>query len=160
MARLEEMTGAPSHVLGNGIGTLIPDCVRVCAEEAMAGPLLQESRVRSPSMAPQAMSTFPSISSGDTATMQRGDETIGKLCYYWERKHPPTLRQLMKEPKPARKLLRQWRRIKQEGGVLYRVVQVNGQDIRQLILPGSLKDKVLRSVHDDLDHQAVEETTY
>ena len=31
--------------------------------------------------------------------------------------------------------------------------------MRQLILPGSLKDKVLRSVHDDLGHQAVEKTT-
>ena len=159
VARLEEVTNAPSHVLGNGTGTLIPGCVRACAEEAMAGPLLQESRVRSPSTIPQAMSTFPSISSEDMATMQRGDETVGRLWYYWERKHPPTLRQLMKEPKPARKLLREWKHIKQENGVLYRVVQNNGEEVRQLILPGSLKDKVLRSVHDDLGHQAVEKTT-
>ena len=160
VARLEEVASARTfHVLGNGTGTLIPDCVRACAEEAMAEPLLQESRVRSPSMAPQAVSTFPSISSGDMVTMQRGDEAIGRLWYYWERKHPPTLRQLMKEPKPARRLLREWKRVKQEDGVLYRVVQVNGQEVRQLILPGSLKDKVLRSVHDDLGHQAVEKTT-
>ena len=141
-------------MLGNGAGTLIPGCVRACAEEAMAGPLLQESRERSPSTIPQAMSTFPSISSEDMATMQSSDETIGRLWYYWERKHPPPLRQLMKEPKPARRLLREWKRIKQENGVLYRVVQKNGQEVRQLILPGSLKDKVLRSVHDDLGHQA------
>ena len=80
---------SPSHVLGNGTGTLISGWVRACAEEAMAGPLLQESRVRSPSTIPQAMSTFPSISSEDMATMQKGDETIGRLWYYWERKHPP-----------------------------------------------------------------------
>ena len=65
----------------------------------------------------------------------------------------------MKEPKPARRLLREWKRVEQGNGVLYRVVQVNGQEVRQLILPGSLKDKVLRSVHDDLGHQAVEKTT-
>ena len=159
VARLEEVTSAPPCVLGNRTGTLIPDCVRACAEEAIAGPLLQECRVRSPSMTLQAMSTFPSISGGDVATMQRGDEAIGRLWYYWERKHPPTLRQLMKEPKPARRLLREWKRIKQENGVLYRVVQVNGQEVRQLILPGSLRDKVLRSVHDDLGHQGVEKTT-
>ena len=57
VARLEEVTSAHPHVLGNGTGTLIPGCVRACAEEAMAGPLLQESRVRSPSTIPQAMST-------------------------------------------------------------------------------------------------------
>ena len=146
-------------MLGNGTCTLIPGCVRACAEEAMAGPLLQESRVRSPNTIPQAMSTFPSISSEDMTTMQRDDEAIGRLWYYWVRKHPPTLRQLMKEPKPARRLLREWKRVKQGNGVLYRVVQVNGQEVRQLILPGSLKDKVLRSVHDDLGHQAVEKTT-
>ena len=72
---------------------------------------------------------------------------------------PPNLRQLMKEPKPARRLLREWKRIKQENGVFHRVVQKNGQEVRQLILPGSLKDRVLRSVHDDLGHQAVEKTT-
>ena len=122
VARLEEVTSASFHVLGDGTGTLIPGCVRACAEDAMVGRLLQESRLRSPSIAPQAMSTFPSISSGDMATMQRGNEAIGRLWYYWVRKHPPTLRQLMKEAKPARRLLREWKRIKQENGVLYRVV--------------------------------------
>lgn len=72
---------------------------------------------------------------------------------------PPTFHQLMKEPKPARRLLREWKCVKQKHGVLNRVFQVNGQEIRQLILSGSLKDKVLRSVHDDLGHQAVEKTT-
>ena len=64
----------------------------------------------------------------------------------------------MKEPKPARKLLREWKRIREEHGVLYRVVQINGQSARQLILPGSLKRNVLKSIHDDLGHQAVEKT--
>ena len=48
-------------MLGAETGNLIPDCVSVC-EKVMAAPPLQESRVRLPSMAPQAMST---ISSGD-----------------------------------------------------------------------------------------------
>jgi len=56
-------------------------------------------------------------------------------------------------------LLGEWKRITEEDGILYRVVQVNGQEIKQLILPGSLKSKVLSSVHDDLGHQAVEKTT-
>ena len=36
---------------------------------------------------------------------------------------------------------------------------MNGQEIKQLILPSSLKSKVLSLVHDDLGHQAVEKTT-
>ena len=65
----------------------------------------------------------------------------------------------MKESKPARKLLREWKRIREEDGVLYRVVQINGQSARQLILPGSLKSNVLKSIHDDLGHQTAEKTT-
>lgn len=159
VARLEAMTSGCLLELGGGTGTCIPDCVRACVEEATAGLLLQESRVRSSVVAPKAMSTFPSISSADMATMQRGDETIGRLWHYWTKKHPPTLRQLMKEPKPARKLLREWKRVTEEDGVLHRVVQVNGQVLRQLILLDSMKSKVLSSVHDDLGHQAVEKTT-
>ena len=91
------------------------------------------------------------------------------VCYakgWWDswwavalRKHPPTLRQLMKETKSARKLPKEWWHISEEEGILYRVVQTNGQDVWQLILPGSLKSKGLRSVHDDLGHQAVEKNT-
>ena len=159
VARLEEIASDSFSLQGRGRGTLAPECVRVCAEDTIASALLQESRIRSTVVAPQAVSTFPSISHEDMAVMQKGDEATGRLWYHWQRRHPPTLRQLMKEPKPARKLLREWKRIREEHGVLYRVVQINGQGARQLILPGSLKRNVLKSIHDDLGHQAVEKTT-
>lgn len=158
-ARLEEMISdsLPSPV--KSAGTLVPGCIRVCTEEAMGSELLHESRTRSSALAPKVTSTFPSISRGDMVIMQKGDKTVGRLWHYWEKKHPPTLRQLMKEEKSGRKLLREWKRIKEEDGVLYRVVQVNGRDTWQMLLPDSLKCKVLRSVHDDMGHQAVEKTT-
>ena len=159
VARLEEIASDSFSLQGWGRGTLVPECVRVCAEDTIASALLQESCIRSAVVAPQAVSTFPSISPVHFSVMQKGDEATGRLWYHWQRRHPPTLRQLMKEPKPARKLLREWKRIREEHGVLYRVVQVNGQGARQLILPGSLKSNVLRSIHDDLGHQAVEKTT-
>ena len=159
VARLEEVTSDFLQALGEGAATIVPECVRVRVRETAAGPLQKESHLRPPSLAPKAMLTFPCISSSDMTTMQRGYEMIGRLWYYWEQKHPPTLRQLMKEPKTARKLLREWKRITERDGVLYRGFQLNGQEIRQLILAGSLKSKVLSSVHDDLRHQAVEKTT-
>ena len=126
---------------------------------ATAEDLLEESCVRSQGVAPKCMSTLPSISRDDMAVMQRGDETVSRLWYYWEQKHPPTLRKLMKETKPVRKLLRDWSRIIEEDKILYRVIRVLGQEVKQLILPDSLKDKVLASVHDELGHQAAERTT-
>ena len=105
MAQLEEIASDSFSLQGRGQGTLVPECVRVCAEDTIASALLQESRIRSAVVAPQAVSTFPSISHEDMTVMQKGDEATGWLWYHWQRRHPPTLRQLMKEPKPARKLL-------------------------------------------------------
>ncbi|KAK3750830.1 hypothetical protein QZH41_007147 [Actinostola sp. cb2023] len=130
----------------------------VFVEELTAEPLVQESRVRSQSVAPKATSTFPSIPKEDLANMQLGDEALGRLWHYWKLKHPPTLRQLMKEPKLARRLLRDWKRTTEEDGILYRVICVHGEEVKQLLLPGSLRSKVMASVHDDLGHQGAEKT--
>ena len=45
-----------------------------------------------------------------------------------------------------------------EDGVLYRVVHQNGNEVRQLVLPSVLKQKVLTSLHDECGHQGLERT--
>ncbi|KAK3737241.1 hypothetical protein QZH41_010870 [Actinostola sp. cb2023] len=157
-ARLEEVTSGRGQVQSREVGTLVPPCITVFVEELTAEPLVQESRVRSQSVAPKATSTFPSIPKEDLANMQLGDEALGRLWHYWKLKHPPTLRQLMKEPKLARRLLRDWKRTTEEDGILYRVICVHGEEVKQLLLPGSLRSKVMASVHDDLGHQGAEKT--
>ncbi|KAK3741779.1 hypothetical protein QZH41_001547 [Actinostola sp. cb2023] len=157
-ARLEEVTSGRGQVQSREVGTLVPPCIAVFVEELTAEPLVQESRVRSQSVAPKATSTFPSIPKEDLANMQLGDEALGRLWHYWKLKHPPTLRQLMKEPKLARRLLRDWKRTTEEDGILYRVICVHGEEVKQLLLPGSLRSKVMASVHDDLGHQGAEKT--
>lgn len=69
VARLEEITSDSFSLQGRGRGTLVPERVRVCAEDTIASALLQESRIRSAVVAPQAGSTFPSISHEDMAVM-------------------------------------------------------------------------------------------
>ena len=64
----------------------------------------------------------------------------------------------MKEPKAVRKLLRSWNRIVETGSVLFRTVLQNGENIRQLILPMNLIDRVLEAVHDQAGHQPAEKT--
>nr|XP_006823845.1 PREDICTED: gypsy retrotransposon integrase-like protein 1-like [Saccoglossus kowalevskii] len=91
--------------------------------------------------------------------MQLADKTVGRLWYYWYSTHPPTNHQLMKETKSVRKLLRNWKRIHEEDGVLYCVVYDAGNKIKQLILPSMLKEKVLNAVHDQVGHQGAEKTT-
>ena len=77
--------------------------------------------------------------------MQKGDATAGRLWYHCQRRHPPTLRHLMKESKPARKLLREWKRIKEEDGTA-------------VDTPSFLKEQRVEAIFDDLGHQAVEKT--
>ena len=104
-ARLEGITSEGTQVGNEAVGTPLPTCVTAFVEES-SETLVQESRVRSQHVAPKATSTFPSFSKKDLAAMQSNDESISRLWHYWKSKHPPTLRLLMKEEKPARKLLR------------------------------------------------------
>ncbi|KAL2088289.1 hypothetical protein ACEWY4_015188 [Coilia grayii] len=63
---------------------------------------------------------------------------------------------------PLHKLLaRQWRRIREQDGILYREIQLPpAQDrVLQLLLPTALHEEVLTSLHDNHGHQGVERTT-
>ena len=157
--RLEEVVTIPVPALLDVISTLVPEYVQARVKETTTELLLQECQARSPTLMPSAISTLPSITKEDLCTMQAQDESIARLLYYWRGQHPPTLRQLMKEPKPARKLLREWKHIEEDNGVLYRAIRLNGSQVKQLILPRSLVNQALKSVHDDLGHQAVKKTT-
>ena len=48
--------------------------------------------------------------------------------------------------------------MKMEDGVLYRIVHRHGTEIKQLVLPAILKNRVLTSLHDECGHQGVERT--
>lgn len=58
-------------------------------------------------------------------------------------------------------LLRQWERLVEQEGVMYRrVFRPDGrEEILQLILPSVLKEKVLTGLHQEHGHQGVERTT-
>ncbi len=58
-----------------------------------------------------------------------------------------------------RSLLKQWGKIKEDEGLLYRVVDdVFLGECQQLLLPTCLVELVLRSVHDQMGHQGIERT--
>lgn len=155
---LEEVVSEPAKVTLQCTSTLLPDGIRAQIEEVKAGALPAYQNSRSPLAAPVALSTIPSVSRADMSSLQAKDEAIKRVWYYWKRGHPPTLRQLMKEPKSARRLLRDWKHLTEENGVFYRVILVKGQKVKQLLLPSSLRDQVQRSLHDELGHQAAERT--
>ena len=88
---------------------------------------------------PAATVTFPSFSKYDMSKWQRDDTTIGRVWSFWEIGKIPTVLQLTKENKSTRKILREWKRLVNVDSVLYRIVVVNGNRVKQVLLPDNLK---------------------
>ena len=96
------------------------------------------------------------IGCDDMSKWQRADATIGRVWSFWDIGRIPTVRQLMKENNSTRKLLREWKRLVNVDGVLYRIVLINGNHVKQVLLPENLKSQVMDAVHDQMGQQAVE----
>uniref|UniRef100_A0A3P9LYG9 Gypsy retrotransposon integrase-like protein 1 n=1 Tax=Oryzias latipes TaxID=8090 RepID=A0A3P9LYG9_ORYLA len=106
------------------------------------------------------MSTLPGLSPSDLYTLQRQDPVLGPFIKYWERGKMPDARERHGLSKPVRELIRQWKRLREHESVLYRCIY--GSDghgeTNQLVLPQSLQESILHSLHDDHGHQGTERT--
>lgn len=85
---------------------------------------------------------------------------ISELLPFWEQKQRPSAEERRQLSPAGSALLRQWDRLVQEDGVLYRqVYRSDGTElICQVLLPSSLKEEVLTEVHQKHGHQGVERT--
>lgn len=106
-----------------------------------------------------SMSSFPSFDISALASLQQVDPTIAAFQPYWLRGVKPSREERMRECHRTVGLLRQWGRIVEIEGVLYRRVcdQKEGA-IRQLVLPAALQKEVLTRMHTEHGHQGVERT--
>jgi len=91
--------------------------------------------------------------------MQIKDPSIREFLKYWAANKKPNTRERCKLPRETFTLLKQWDHMKKEDGLLWQLIHDQSLgEIEQLVLPHSLKDKVLRSLHDDLGRQGIERT--
>uniref|UniRef100_A0A8P4GKR5 Gypsy retrotransposon integrase-like protein 1 n=1 Tax=Dicentrarchus labrax TaxID=13489 RepID=A0A8P4GKR5_DICLA len=103
--------------------------------------------------------TLPGYSKAELQSFQAADPTIRVLREFWSQQKKPTYQEKADFPKPVRSLLRQWPRIRERDGLLYRVMEdVHLGRCHQLLLPACLKEQVLKSVHDQMGHQGIERT--
>ena len=135
--------------------TIIPEQLKSRIWETMTGAYMEQIQA---GLTPTAMFTFPSIAKEDMAKWQRADAHIGRVWSFCDTGKMPTTRQLMKEDKPTRKLLREWKKLSNVSGVLYRTVLMNGNQVKQVLLPENLKGQVMDAVHNQVGHQATEKT--
>ena len=97
----------------------------------------------------------------DLRALQAKDSVIGAFLVYWRRARPPNRQERTQEAEMVLELARQWRRIREQDGILYREIQQPpARDLKlQLLLPKVLQKEVLTSLHDNHGHQGVERTT-
>ena len=104
-------------------------------------------------------SSFPVYSEEVLAAQQQVDPVIEAFRKYWSRGSKPGQVERAKEDDRTKELLRQWERLVQERGVLYRVFQDSRQgQVKQVVLPLSLQADVLQRMHEGHGHQGVERT--
>ena len=89
--------------------------------------------------------------------MQKADPTIKEFLKFWERSTKPSFAERKQLIHQCVTLLRLWDRITRDQGLMYRIVQdLKLGELKQLLLPATLKGKVISSLHDDMGHQRSE----
>lgn len=107
-----------------------------------------------------AQVAFPLCSSLDMLKLQQADLIIQELCSFREQKRLPTPEERKRLSPAVMTLLRQWDRLVERDGVLYRqVFRPDGaEEVFQVVLPAAMKEQVLTEVHQKHGHQGVERT--
>lgn len=108
-----------------------------------------------------AISVLPTYSTDHLATLQQQDPVIGAFLQFWHRKTVPDGIERRGLPKPVQELLRQWDRLIDLEGLLYRRVlrSDGGEQQYQLVVPEALREEVLQQLHHGHGHQGVARTT-
>jgi transposase InsO family protein len=103
--------------------------------------------------------SFPSYSKSELTQMQQSDPTISSFLKLWRVGKKPNGKERKDLTIGTRVLLQQWKRLKLKDGVLYRtIIDPQEQEVQQLVLPEILKERVIRSLHNDMGHQGLERT--
>jgi len=107
----------------------------------------------------EATQTMPSISPEELRRLQREDAEIGRLLMFWEKGQCPGHEDKLGQSMSFAVLCRQWDRLVQKDGLLYRKIShpSTRESVCQLILPAELRRGVFESVH-STGHQGRDRT--
>lgn len=103
--------------------------------------------------------TLPGYSKVQLREFQVSDPTLSVFRKFWNRKKKPTHQERQGLSKLVCSLLKQWRKIREKDGLLYRVIDdLHVGECHQLLLPTCLTNQVLNNVHNRMGHQDIERT--
>uniref|UniRef100_A0A3B3SEI7 Gypsy retrotransposon integrase-like protein 1 n=1 Tax=Paramormyrops kingsleyae TaxID=1676925 RepID=A0A3B3SEI7_9TELE len=129
-------------------GTLLP------------GPLRQALQSRQVEGTQAAITVLPRHSPVDICVLQQADPILKEVLVFWRRKQRPNFEERKQLSRLVLVVLRQWGRLVEREGILYRQVfhPDGGEAELQLLLPAALKEEVLTQLHQEHGHQGVERT--
>ena len=103
--------------------------------------------------------SFPSHSKSELTQMQQSDPTMSSFRKLWRVGKKPNAKEREDLTTGTRVLLHQWKWLKLKDEVFYRTnIDPQEQEVQQLVLPEILKERVIRSLHNDMGHQGLETT--
>jgi len=117
-------------------------------------PLQQAIRTTPVVQGTQAtISAFPSHTHSDLHVLQEADPAIKEFLKFWTQQKRPDSVERRQVSKETLLLAKQWDRIQDQDGVLFRqVCDPERGEVLQLVLPRSLKSQVLSQLHDEHGH--------
>ena len=103
------------------------------------------------------VSVFNTVLPEIMAQYQRADNQIGPVIKWVESGTPPSKSDLYQiRSKLTRKMLYQFDRLILKEGVLHPLYTDQDMEFHQLVLPQRYHSKILKAVHDDMGHQALD----
>ena len=94
----------------------------------------------------------------DLEALQQEDKIISRVMSRLHEGKRPSQRQLRKEPREFRQLIREWDKLEVISGRLCRLTQMDGHQVEQVVLPKVCRKEVLCSLHDRMGHMGRERT--
>lgn len=129
--------------------------------EASVSVVLAESLALNASSVPENFATkgyetIPGMTRDDWYRAQREDSTLRRIISFMEQGQKPNFRYTKLEPLEVKLLLREWKRLELQDGVLYRKWTTHGTVLHQLVLPQKCRERALDGVHDEVGHLGCE----
>jgi transposase InsO family protein len=118
-----------------------------------------KTHVRSVTLNLVEATSFPALSPEAVSSLQGKDPDICIVIGAFEKGQKPPIGERRKMSRATQSIFKQWERLGLENGVLFRKVKdpVQG-NVKQMVLPKVLRDKVLKGLHDGYAHQGGERT--
>uniref|UniRef100_A0A8P4KLL6 Gypsy retrotransposon integrase-like protein 1 n=1 Tax=Dicentrarchus labrax TaxID=13489 RepID=A0A8P4KLL6_DICLA len=136
------------------------DVAAMLSGTAMPNSLQQALGLGKAEATQAATAALPQHTCSELHLAQQSDPVIQELLPFWRENQRPSGEERARLSQPTLVLLRQWDRLLERDGVLYRrVCRPDGAEAMfQLLLPKAWVDQVLTQVHQEHGHQGVERT--